>query len=125
MYEHPASGSLRNRSPEELHELLLTDLVEGEQEWLKDSRDLMMVLAPYHHCAQQLGLDVAATFRAVAHEGPDSLRAEVTAFGERRDVRPQAFGFEVVDAPGGPSYQRLDVATEDEMHALREWLGEE
>ena len=105
MQDHPASRPLRDRSPEELHELLVADLIEGEREWLKDSRDLMMVLAPYHHCAQQLGLDVAAAFRAAAYAGPDSLQAVVIAFGERSDVTPEAFGFGVVTGPDGVAYR--------------------
>ena len=105
MEEHPASRSLRERSPEALHGSLVADLVEGEREWLKDSRDLMMVLGPYHHCAQQLGLDVAAAFRAAAYAGPDSLQAVVIAFGERSDVTPEAFGFAVVEGPEGVVYR--------------------
>ena len=105
MDEHPASRPLRSGSSEELQRAIVADLVEGEPEWVKDSRDLMMVLAPFHDCAQRLGLDVAATFRAAADEGPESLRRVVTQFGERNDVTPAAFGYAVVEGPDGPSYR--------------------
>ncbi len=57
--DHPATGPLRSRSPETLHEVLVATLVDDEQEWLKDWRDLLMALAPFHHRAQVLGLDAA------------------------------------------------------------------
>ena len=105
MTEHPASGVLRTESREALHASMVNDLVGEEQEWLRDSRDLMMWLAPYHDCARRLGLDVAAVFRAVANEGPESLCELVTGFGERTDITPKAFAFEVVAGPRGPAYR--------------------
>ena len=105
MDEHPASRPLRSGSSEELQRAIVADFVEGEPDWVKDSRDLMIVLAPFHDCAQRLGLDVVATFRAAADEGPDSLRSVVAQFGERRDVTPAAFGYSVVEDPDGPSYR--------------------
>lgn len=103
--EHPASHALRARSPRLLHEAIVADLRDAEQEWLKDSRDLTVMLAPFHDCAHRLGLDVAATFRDAACDGPDSLRQVVTRFGERRDVTPAAFGYALVEGPDGPSYR--------------------
>jgi hypothetical protein len=105
MYEHPASEALRQRSSELLHRTLVSNLCEGEKEWLRDSRDLMLALAPYHDCAQRLDLNVADTFRRAADAGPASLRDVVCGFGERDDVTPQAFGYELVDGPRGPSYR--------------------
>lgn len=105
MIEHSASRSLRSGSAGELHESMVADLIAGEVEWLKDPRDLMMALAPFHDCGRRLGLDVPATFRAAAEEGPASLRNEVTQFGERRDVTPDAFGYAIVDGPDGLSYR--------------------
>ena len=105
MPEHPATEALRARSPDILREALTSDLHDGEAEWLKDFRDLMVALAPYHDCARQLGLDVAATFRGVAEHGPESLRDVVAFFGARDDVTPAAFGFSVVAGPGGLSYR--------------------
>ena len=105
MKEHPASGALRARSPQRLHQELVADLWDGEKEWLKDFRDLMLVLAPYHDCARRLGLDVAATFRHAEREGPHGLREVVTEFGARDDVTPQNFGYTVLESAEGPSYR--------------------
>jgi hypothetical protein len=105
MREHPASEALRARSPQRLHQLLVADLRAGEPEWVKDERDLMVALAPFHDCARRLGLDPSAVFGRAADEGPRSLRDVVTAFAERGDVTPQAFGYTVVDGPQGASYR--------------------
>jgi hypothetical protein len=45
---HPASRALRTGSAEHLRADPLDVLVEGESEWIKDSRDLMVALAPFH-----------------------------------------------------------------------------
>jgi hypothetical protein len=108
-----------------LHERLISDLLDGEQEWLRDHRDLMAVLAPFHDCARRLGLDVAVAFREAAEGGPESLREVVTAFGERHDATPGAFGYVLVEGPKGPSYQRSDSMTADEFRELVEWLGDD
>jgi hypothetical protein len=105
MTEHPASEALRARSPELLRHALVSNLCEGEQEWLKDSRDLMVALAPFHDCARRLGLDAATTFRDAANDGPASLRRVVSDFGARCDVTPGSFGYVVVEGPDGPAYR--------------------
>ena len=105
MDEHPASRPLRSGSSEEFQRALVAHLVEGEAQWVKDSRDLMVAIAPFHDCAQRLGLDVVATFRAAADAGPESLRSVLAQFGERQDVTPAAFGYAVLDGPDGPSYR--------------------
>ncbi len=105
MRQHPATDVLRSGSPERLHDALVSTLTEHEQEWLRDFRDLMVVLAPFHDCAERLGLDPAAAFREAANEGPPSLRMVVADFGARTDVTPSAFGFLVVDTAAGPVYR--------------------
>jgi hypothetical protein len=80
-------------------------LVTGEQEWLKDDRDLMMALAPHHDCARRLGANVPALFQRAAAAGPASFRELVEQFGRRTDVWPEAFGFRVEDTPEGPRYR--------------------
>src|SRR5688500_3806362 len=97
MSEHPASQALRARSPDLLRQALRSDLRDGEADWLKDTRDLMVALAPYHDCARRLGLDVATTFRDAADAGLERLRHVVAEFGARNDVTPEAFGFAVVE----------------------------
>jgi hypothetical protein len=49
----------------------------------------------------------------------------VTAFGERHDATPGAFGYVLVEGPKGPSYQRSDSMTADEFRELVEWLGDD
>ena len=88
-----------------LRQALAFDLRRGEAEWLKDSRDLMVALAPYHDCARRLRLEVAATFREAADNGPQGLREVVTDSGSRDDVTPADFGYAIVEEPGGPSYR--------------------
>jgi hypothetical protein len=57
--------ALRARAPEVLRAGLLRVLVEGEDEWVKDWRDLLIGLAPYHDCARRLGLDPVVLFDAM------------------------------------------------------------
>ena len=102
---HPASRALRTGSTEHLRSDLVDVLVEGEEEWRKDSRDLMMALAPFHDCARRLKADPAALFESAAAEGPESLREVVTAFGARTDVNPATFAFEVTQTADGPDYR--------------------
>jgi hypothetical protein len=101
-------------------EAALVDLlVSGEEEWLKDVRDLMMALAPYHDCARRLGADVPVLFRRAAAAGPANLRTVVEGFGRREDVTPPAFGFRVEDTPEGPSYRSDAPPAEDTIAQLR------
>ena len=101
-------------------EAALVDLlVTGEEEWLKDVRDLMMALAPYHDCARRLGADVPVLFRRAAAASPASLRAVVEEFGRRKDVTPPGFGFRFEDTPEGPSYRSDAPPVEDTIEQLR------
>ena len=117
-------------SLDEVTELLHTDdpglveaalvelLVTGEEEWVKDDRDLMMALAPHHDCARRLGADVAALFRRAAAAGPASLRELVEEFGRREDVTPRAFGFCVEETPEGLRYRWASSAVGDIVEQL-------
>jgi hypothetical protein len=95
---------LRSGNPGALISDLLDVLTEGEGEWLKDVRDLMIVLAPYHDCARRLNADPSELFDVVASGAPTRLSDIVRAFGRRGDIRPENFGFAVVDTPDGPEY---------------------
>lgn len=97
--------ALRGQSAEALCEGLQRLLVEGEEEWLKDWRDFLVALAPYHDCASRLGLDPAVLFSEVAEAGPPALKEVVREFGVRRDITPQEWGFAVADRPDGPRYE--------------------
>jgi hypothetical protein len=96
--------ALRAQAPEVLRAGLLRSLIEGEDESVKDWRDLLVGLAPCHDCARRLGLDPVVLFDAVAEEGPPSLREIVRDFGRRTDVTPEAFGYVVTDTSDGPRY---------------------
>lgn len=103
MIETP-TRALRTRAADVLRAGLLRALIEGEDEWVKDWRDLLVGLAPYHDCARRLGLDPVVFFAAVAEEGPPSLREIVRDFGRRLDVTPEAFGYVVTETGDGPRY---------------------
>lgn len=102
--QHPVTEALRQRSRQLWHTTLVEDLRTGEHGWRLDSRDLMVVLAPYHHCAALLGMPVALSFRVAAWRGPASIRGTVVAFGRRRDVRLDAFGWALTGTPDEPAY---------------------
>jgi hypothetical protein len=104
---------LRTGDPRLVEADLVDLLVTGEEEWVKDERDLMMALAPHHDCARRLGADVAALFKRAAAAGPAGLRELVEAFGRRRDVSPRAFGFSVEETPEGLRYRSTAPPAED------------
>lgn len=97
--------ALRSRSPELLRSGLSRLVVEGRAQWLADSRDLLVALAPYHDCARRLGLDPALELAAIAAGAPEELRDLIRRFGRRDDVTSEAFGFTVVKGAGGPRYE--------------------
>jgi hypothetical protein len=94
--EDELTRALREQKPELLSLGLERLLAEGEKDWIEDSRDLLVALAPYHDCARRLGLDRTGLFDQAAEKGPATLRETVREFGRRRDVTPEAFGFAVV-----------------------------
>ena len=110
---------LRKRDPGLVEADLVELLVTGEEEWLKDERDLMMALAPHHDCAQRLGADVAARFQRAAAAGPAGVRELVEEFGRRKDVTPQAFGFWVEETAEGPRYRSDQPSAEETIEQLR------
>jgi hypothetical protein len=111
--------AVRERRPELVREELVAMLIAGEGEWLRDERDLMVALAPFHHCAAQLQLDVPAVFDAAASAGPAALRSTVMEFGRRTDVTPEAFGFVVEWVEDGPRYSRAGPSGAETIEHLR------
>lgn len=99
-----ATRALRARSATMLRAGLLRLLTDDGAQWRADVRDLCVALAPYHDCATRLGLNPAEVFEEAAHDGPEELRADVRAFGRRRDVTPDAFGFAIEERSDGPAY---------------------
>jgi hypothetical protein len=110
---------LRRGDPSLVEADLVDLLISGEEEWLKDDRDLMMAMAPHHDCARRLGADVPALFRRAAAAGPASLRELVEVFGRRTDVSPQAFGFSVEETPEGLRYRWEGPSGEETVEQLR------
>lgn len=100
MLEIP-TRALRSKSPQLLGNGLQRLLVARETQWLRDERDLLVALAPFHDCATRLGLDLAGVFDQAAAHGPRSVAELVQSFGRRTDITPEAFGFGVTDTPAG------------------------
>lgn len=97
---------LRTGNPGALTAELLDVLLMGEHEFLQDPRELMLTLAPYHHCARRLGEDPGELFDTVASGAPPTLRDAVRTFGRRDDIEPESFGFAIVETAEGPEYLR-------------------
>src|SRR3954453_7346035 len=104
----PVTQALRSGSVEALRAELLRLLVAG---WDLDLRDLLVGLGPYHDWAARLGVDPAALLAEVSAAGPPELRDAVRDFGQRTDIRPEEWGFAVVDTVDGPGYQQRSVRT--------------
>jgi hypothetical protein len=124
MIDEPPTEALRLRSPDALRGALLSLLREGEQDWLKDDRDLMVAMAPYHDCAVRLGLDPGGLFDDVAREAPQALANTVRAFGQRTDITQSAFGFTLTTSQGGIAYEWPTI-DHDEIRELEEWFADE
>jgi hypothetical protein len=117
-YDH-VTELLRAGDLDRVERDLVDLLVTGEEEWVKDDRDLMMALAPHHDCARRLGADVPALFRRAAAAGPDRFRELVEEFGRRTDVWPETFGFAVEETPEGPRYRSTSPPAEEIVEQLR------
>jgi hypothetical protein len=105
MIDEGPTRALREQSLDVLRDELRHVVLEGEEAWLRDWRDLLVALAPYHDCARRLGLEPTVVFDEAAEAAATELREIIRRFGRRRDVTPRAFGFKVVDAPEGPQYE--------------------
>ena len=95
---------VRTGNPGALIAELIDVLVTHEDAWRTDVRELMAGLAPYHDCALRLDVDPGEIFETAASGGPPPLADMVRAFGYRDDIRPERFGFAVVDTVDGPEY---------------------
>jgi hypothetical protein len=120
----PPTEALRLQSADLLRDGLLRLLVTGEEQWLKDWRDLLVAMAPYHDCAARIGLDPVRFFDEVSREAPPTLARTVRTFGERTDITPSAFGFTLTTSREGLAYEWPDVDY-DAIKKLEAWLEEE
>ena len=85
---------------------LRSGLLERIAEWAqRDWRDLLMLLAPVHHLATRLGMDVPALFDEAAAGLPEAAAKRVRDFGPVDHGSPGAFGFAVDETPDGPRYR--------------------
>jgi len=97
--------ALRSGSREVLAAELARELSEGQADWLRDWRDMLMALAPYHHCARQIEVDVRELFADAAAATPPELAGVVRRFGERTDILPPSWDFALDRDADGPLYR--------------------
>jgi hypothetical protein len=66
-----------------------------------DWRDLLVSLAPYHHCAQKLAMDIPRLFDQVTPYALPDAAPYFETFGRRTDVTLGVFGWREIDTPYG------------------------
>ena len=69
-----------------------------------DWRDILVALAPYHHCARRLGIDPRGLFETASAGMPFDLQEIVRTFAQRSDVTLDAFGWTLTTSSDGPCY---------------------
>ena len=96
--------SLEERSPERLRSGLLAFVLSdpGGGNW----RDLLVALAPYHHCAQVLGLDIPLLFEQAGRYAQTEQEQYYATFGRRRDVTLGVFGWVEIQTPHGIRFRQ-------------------
>ena len=103
--QREASAALRDRSLERLQRGfgLYVQAEASARGW--DPRDTMINLTPFIDCARQLGFDPIVVLGPIASTGPAWFQETFAAFVRRPDVTLEAFGWSMVDTPGGPRYR--------------------
>lgn len=91
--------SLEERSPRRL----LTGLLAFALSWedVSDWRVLLVALAPFHHCAQVLEMDIPRLFDQAGRYALPELTPHHETFGRRKDVTLGAFGWVAVETDYG------------------------
>jgi hypothetical protein len=99
-------AALRERSPDHLRAGLTAVLARATNDdgEIRDWRDLVMDLAPYHDCASRIGIDPRVLFEWIARKVPPEVAGPVRALGKRDKLDPAEFGFALVDEEDGPRY---------------------
>jgi hypothetical protein len=88
-----------------LTEELRRGVLERMPDWSdRDYRDMLMLLAPVHHLASRLEMDVPALFDEAAAVARPAAAPMVREFGRKEHGAPGAFGFGVEQSPNGPRY---------------------
>jgi hypothetical protein len=70
----------------------------------RDYRDMLMLLAPVHHLATRLAMDVPALFDEAADVAGPAAEDRVRHFGRHDHGSPGVFGFAFEESPEGPRY---------------------
>lgn len=105
MLDRLATEVARAGTADKLHKAIRGVLVDPENAQLReDSRDLLVALAPLHHCARRLGLDPVEVFDAAAAEAPHDIAQIAREFGRRHDITADSFGFLFEETDDGPEY---------------------
>ena len=80
-------------------------MLERMPDWAgRDYRDMLMLLAPVHHLATRLAMDVPALFDEAADLAGPAAEARVRHFGRHDHGSPGVFGFAFEESPEGPRY---------------------
>ena len=120
------SRALRQRSPELLAQELNARLNDPPmvEQYRFDWRDLLSDLAPYHHCAHQLGLAPRRFFADAAAGAPPEIARYVRGFGSRRQIVDSEWHFAFThDDDGEPLYLSEQLA--EDVRAWRAKRREE
>jgi len=97
-----ATAALREKSRSTLHGGLVWTMRAYDG---KDTRDLMLSLAPFHDCARRLGLEVSQVFDDAADAVGGEAGEIARVFGRRSDVTSHGFMFTVESSPDGLAYR--------------------
>jgi hypothetical protein len=99
-------AALRERSPDHLRAGLSAVLgrATNDEGEIRDWRDLVMDLAPYHDCARRIGIDPRVLFEWIARKVPAEVAGPVRALGKRDRLDPAEFGFALIEEEDGPRY---------------------
>jgi hypothetical protein len=101
--EHPATWALQAGSLEALRASLVADL--RRDVGVRDDRDVMIHLTPYHDAAGRLGVTPAALFDDAATDAPDTIADLARRFGRRTDLTLAVMGWRLDETPAGPAYR--------------------
>jgi len=103
----PVTQALRSGSVESLRAELLRLLVAGRD---LDLRDLLWASRRITTALRRSESTRPPSCGGV-RGWPPELRDAVRGFGQRTDIRPEEWGFAVVDTVDGPGYQQRSVRT--------------
>jgi hypothetical protein len=98
--------ALRERSPGRLLTGLIAYALVHRR--VPDWRDDLVALAPAHYTVTALGVRPSDLFEHAATFASPDLADVYRTFGQRTDVTLRAFGWRLVEAEGGPTFEVLE-----------------